>query len=297
MVISFAASSQGPLQPNKKLSYPDIYTGIPSILLCIEMAFFAILHVFAFNWKPYSLKHGAAAYTSSSNSLENGAAATIPINSRRYRGFWYAIFDAFNPWDVVKASARGLRWMFVRYKHRHNDSSYAPAPTYKLSTSNEMDGHEPTPGSGPMLKPQASQVRPPHLNTSLAASSLQPHNGAPAEDDTAGLLGHSAQPGQSTSPISPARSFNDEFSHGDDGAAAGLDLGTAGRIPPGSALDGPSENAWHDTSYAGAHPAALQPGARNPEWEQQHAQRRGSFDGAASTKPPSYKTVESRGWI
>lgn len=293
MVISFAASSNGPLQPSKKLSYPDIYTGIPSILLCIEMAFFAILHIFAFNWKPYSLKHGAAGYTSSSDSLENGASATIPINSRRYRGFWYAIFDAFNPWDVVKASARGLRWMFVRYKHRHNDSSYTPAPAYKLDTSNETDGHEPH--SGPMSRPQASQLRPPHINTTLAASSTGPHNGATTEDDTAGLLGHSAHPGQSTSPVSPSRSYNDEFVHGDDGAAAGLDLGTAGRIPPGSTPDATSENAWqHDTSYSGAHPAALQPGGRDPERE--HAQRRGSFDGAASTKPPSYRTVESRGW-
>lgn len=30
--------------------------------------------------------------------------------------------DAFNPWDIVKASARGFRWLFVGRRHRADDN-------------------------------------------------------------------------------------------------------------------------------------------------------------------------------
>lgn len=286
MVISFAASSSGPLKPTKKISYPDIYIGIPSALLCIEMAFFAILHVFAFPWKPYSLIHGANGYTSSSNSVENGAPPTIPISSRQYKGFFYAIVDAFNPWDVVKASARGMRWMFVRYKHRHNDSSYKPAATYKLESSTEIAGHD---GAADMSMPPATEFHRPYTNTTPPPATSRPYNAITTEDDTAGLLTNSAQPGHSASP--PRTSYNDEFAPGDDSAVHGhgLDLGTAGR-KPGTA---PPENVWQqDTSYQGAHLAALQPRGRD---------MRGSVgvdeDGAAGTTgpPPSYRNTEQGG--
>lgn len=297
MAISFAASSSGPLKPTKKLSYPDIYIGIPSALLCIEMAFFAVLHIFAFPWTPYSLKHGANGYTSSSNSVENGASPTIPMTSRKYKGFFYAIFDAFNPWDVVKASARGLRWMFVRYKHRHDDSSYKPAPAaYKLGSSNDDARHDGTVAN--MSMPSATNLDRPYTKPSTMPATGGPYNAMTTEDDTAGLLNNSARPGHSQSP--PRRpSYNDEFAPGDDGAVQGLDLGTAGRVPPHPAgRYAPSENAWqHDTSYQGAHPSALQPGGRYEGWGNSR-ERRGSMDGAASTNPPpSYHTVEQRGWI
>lgn len=35
-----------------------------------------------------------------------------------------AIVDAMNPWDLVKAFARSMRWLFVGVKHRERDSSY-----------------------------------------------------------------------------------------------------------------------------------------------------------------------------
>jgi len=37
---------------------------------------------------------------------------------------WKAIRDAFNLWDIVKASARGFRWLFVGSRKREQDSSY-----------------------------------------------------------------------------------------------------------------------------------------------------------------------------
>lgn len=251
------------------------------------MAFFAILHIFAFPWRPYSLLHGAAAYTSSDNSLENGAPSNLPVASRRYRGFWYAIFDSFNPWDVVKASARGLRWMTVRYKHRHADSSYEPAASYKGSSPGDAGA-----AGGIPMSANAGL----HHTPSNAPTATGPYNAMAAEDDRAGLLIHSVRPGQSHSPP-PASPFGDEFAHHDDGTPVGLDLGTAGRVPQNTAYM-PSENAWqHDTSYRDTHPVALQPGSRNEQWPDTH-ERRESMDGTASAKPPPYPTSQgNNAWI
>jgi hypothetical protein len=251
MVISFAASSSGPFKPTNKISYPDIYIGIPSGLLCIEMSLFAVLHVIAFPWTPYSLKHGAAAYTSPGASVENGAATTIPMTLRRYRGFCYAIVDAFNPWDVVKASARGLRWMFVRYRHRHTDSSYQPPASFKLDTSNGDAAHSgTTPG---MSMPVGTEPNHPHIRTATRPNVVVPLNPTAGEDDTSGLLRNSARPGQSNSP--PRSPMSDDFVPGD---AA---IGTAHHMPYDN--NASSENAWqHD-----AHPASLQPGGPHPGWE------------------------------
>lgn len=38
---------------------------------------------------------------------------------------WKAMLDAFNLWDIVKASARGFRWLFVGARKREQDISYA----------------------------------------------------------------------------------------------------------------------------------------------------------------------------
>ncbi|EMC98837.1 hypothetical protein BAUCODRAFT_55598, partial [Baudoinia panamericana UAMH 10762] len=118
IVISLLSSSDGPLKPTDKVSYQDIKVGIPSVMLCIEMAGFAVLHLFAFPWKEYSTKR--------KDPLEltgAGFSGEIP----RYKGGPLgikAMGDAFNPWDIIKASGRGFRWLFVGYKKRTLDRSY-----------------------------------------------------------------------------------------------------------------------------------------------------------------------------
>lgn len=90
------------------MAYPDIKVGIPSLLLAIEMTIFAIIHIFAFSWKPYDITKNADP-------------------SLHYQGGkfgWYALWDAFNLWDVVKAAARGFRWLFHGRKFREHDASY-----------------------------------------------------------------------------------------------------------------------------------------------------------------------------
>jgi hypothetical protein len=74
------------------------------------MAIFAIIHLFAFPVRPYDISKS-------------------PDPSAHYRGGPFgvlALADAFNPWDMIKALARGFRWLFVGAKKREQDSSYAP---------------------------------------------------------------------------------------------------------------------------------------------------------------------------
>lgn len=101
------------IKATSKVAYPDISVGIPSMLLCMEMALFSILHLFAFPWRPYR------------NSKVGGDASDIGAKKGGFLGF-NAFADAMNPWDLVKAFARGIRWLFVGRKHREEDISYKP---------------------------------------------------------------------------------------------------------------------------------------------------------------------------
>ncbi|EOD53047.1 putative duf300 domain protein [Neofusicoccum parvum UCRNP2] len=93
---------------SKFLAYGDIEVALPNILICIEMAFFATLHLFAFPWKEYVVTK-----------------AEGPEGMYRV-GTFKALAHALNPSDVVKAFARGCRWLFVGSRKRHLDRSYQP---------------------------------------------------------------------------------------------------------------------------------------------------------------------------
>lgn len=134
--MSFLTSS-GVIKSSEKINTPDIKIGIPSVLLCIEMAIFAVLHLWAFAWQPYSLEHGGTSgattesgFTPSKNSYQGG-----------FLGL-KAIGEAFNPWDLVKAIGRAARWMFVGRKTRTLD------PSYQAADDNAMDLKPTNPDGG-----------------------------------------------------------------------------------------------------------------------------------------------------
>ncbi|KAI9875566.1 MAG: hypothetical protein M1830_008335 [Pleopsidium flavum] len=123
LVISFLTSS-GTIKANSKLATPDIKIGIPSMLLCIEMALFSILHLFAFPWKEYDI------HRSHIVAAESGP-GFLPDKSN-YKGGPLgikALMDAFNPWDLVKAVVRGFRWLLVGRHKREQDISYRTGVT------------------------------------------------------------------------------------------------------------------------------------------------------------------------
>ena len=115
IAISLLTSSGG-VKASDKFQTPDIKIGIPAMLLCIEMAIFAVFHFWAFSWKPYTL-----------NSKEY-MSTTIPGESpQAYQGGFLgikAMIDSMNPWDMIKAIGRAARWLFKGRKHRHHDVSY-----------------------------------------------------------------------------------------------------------------------------------------------------------------------------
>ena len=157
IIISLLTSS-GFIKPSKKFQTPDIKVGIPSFLLCVEMAFFAFFHLFAFNWRDY---------TASSKIYQQETAAgdgTPPVYKGGFLGI-KALAEAANPWDMIKAVARAGKWLFVGRRKRMLDSSYAVSRT---DTGESMD-HDPTAYSNTKLNP---------LNGSTAYTGSRPGKAA-----------------------------------------------------------------------------------------------------------------------
>lgn len=125
-VISILTSSSLSLvKPTKYIAYPDLKIGIPSLLLCIEMAFFSLLHLFAFPYKPYteSARQSEPSKYPSSPTSHHTVFNELGPKQGGFLGV-KAIVDAMNPWDLVKGFARGMRWLFVGHRHRETDESY-----------------------------------------------------------------------------------------------------------------------------------------------------------------------------
>ncbi|RAL66765.1 hypothetical protein DID88_007548 [Monilinia fructigena] len=90
------SSTIGMVKPTKYLAYPDLKIGIPNLLLF--------------------------KYPSSPDG------GLQPIGPKQGGPLGLMAFaDAMNPWDLVKAFARSMRWLFVGVKHREADASYKQA--------------------------------------------------------------------------------------------------------------------------------------------------------------------------
>jgi hypothetical protein len=77
------------------------------------MGIFSVMHIFAFDWKPYRDVPG----------LESSG---YPKDDLKYKGGpmgFMALLDAMNPWDMAKAGARGLKWLVVGRKNRHSEAN------------------------------------------------------------------------------------------------------------------------------------------------------------------------------
>jgi hypothetical protein len=153
IVISLLTSS-GLIKPSNKLQTPDIKVGIPSFLLCVEMAFFAFFHFFAFSWKDYTV-------SSKVYQQEMAAGDGTPPDYKGGSLGIKAIAEAANPWDIIKAVARAGKWLFVGRKKRMLDRSYAVSRT---NTDGTMD-RDPMAYSNTKLNP---------LNSSTAYTGAKP---------------------------------------------------------------------------------------------------------------------------
>lgn len=124
IAISVGTSTLNIVHPNQILSYPDIKVGIPALLLCIEMAFFAVLHLWAFPYAPYVPGTTPAYYPFPDDRKDD----VLPRENARQPpsgGFMglKAFGDALNLWDFIRAFG-SMRWLFCGMKRRTDDPSY-----------------------------------------------------------------------------------------------------------------------------------------------------------------------------
>ncbi|PNY23637.1 Transmembrane protein [Tolypocladium capitatum] len=150
--ISVGTSTLNIVHPNDVLAYPDLKVGIPALLLCVEMACFAIMHLWAFPYAPYVAGAPATFYPvpdtdKGSPSVENGRSPP----SGGFMGL-LAIFDALNLWDFVKAFGRGMRWLFCGLRRRKEDISYKLNRGDALDMDNLPEGKE-GPGTYDAMRP------------------------------------------------------------------------------------------------------------------------------------------------
>ncbi|KAL0933292.1 DUF300 domain-containing protein [Colletotrichum truncatum] len=138
--ISLATSTLDLVHPNKVLAYPDIKVGIPALLLCVEMALFALLHLWAFPWRPYA-PGAKPTYYPNPDARDINA----PLRENEHSapsGGWLglrAVGDALNLWDFVKAFGRGMRWLFCGVKRRKEDRSYKTAASLDMDDLDKGD--------------------------------------------------------------------------------------------------------------------------------------------------------------
>lgn len=165
------------ISPNVKFAYPDLKVGVPSLLLCVEMALFAILHLWSFPYAQYKEGSQTTFYPSPNPTL--GIPPLENEHGPKMGGFagLKAFGDAINVWDMVKAFGRGIRWLFVGVKHRHEDPSYQ----LKADTSYQSNN-----GKSTDHLPIASQFR-------RSTFGLPGSPGDPMPDESTGLIAN-AQP-------------------------------------------------------------------------------------------------------
>lgn len=99
------------VKSSAKVALQDWNNALPYLLIAIEMGLFAVLHFWGFPWRPYVVLQDKST-TGDSHCYQGGRLGLK------------ALIDAMNPWDLVKANARGLRWLFSGRKKRTEDPSY-----------------------------------------------------------------------------------------------------------------------------------------------------------------------------
>ncbi|KAI1650802.1 DUF300-domain-containing protein [Daldinia loculata] len=198
IAISLGTSTLHIVNPNAVLSYPDLKVGIPSLMLCVEMALFSILHIWAFPYTPY-LESAKTTYYPVSDPSQ-GASPRENEHGVKMGGFMglKAFVDALNPWDIVKAFGRGMRWLFVGVKHRREDPSYQ-AKSGDIDTSYPMKPY----GAG---RPGVKSTENLPIATEFRRNTFGVQPGDPVPEESAGLITH-AQP----NPANPSRRQPDPY--------------------------------------------------------------------------------------
>lgn len=190
--ISVGTSTLGIVKANDVLHYPDLKVGVPSLLLCFEMAVFAILHLWAFPYQPYVPGAKPTFYPVMDPSTGLGPRENEHTAPQGGPMGLMALVDAVNLWDVCKAFGRGLRWLFVGVKHRHTDVSYqvkdrndSVDTSYPMKTYGGQADQKPNADL-----PIASEVRRSQFGAPKPAQQPDARLHEPTNEESAGLIEH-----------------------------------------------------------------------------------------------------------
>ncbi|KAI0899669.1 DUF300-domain-containing protein [Annulohypoxylon nitens] len=202
IAISLATSTFNIVSPNAVLAYPDLKVGIPSLMLCVEMALFSILHLWAFPYAPYVENAKTSFYPVPDPSM--GIPPRENEHGPKMGGFMglKAFGDALNLWDVIKAFGRGIRWLFVGVKRRKQDPSYQ-TKAEDIDTSYPMKPYAAGQGNkGTDHLPIANEFR-------RSAFGLPQAPGEPIPEESAGLITN-AQPNPASPPRGQPNPYRDQ---------------------------------------------------------------------------------------
>ena len=188
------------------------------MLLCIEMAFFSIFHLWAFPWRVYDIRRSEIVVAES-------APGFLPDPKTAYSGGPFgvnALMDAFNPWDLVKNVGRGFKWFAVGRRTRMDDISYKNSHSTGLEpTRNQLTAFDTAGNNSLDAGPEPYESgRKPGRYTPLD----------PDEDDTDQLLTHAQTNPSDSSPKPPYPRPMERLQHGNP--STGGDIGTMGIYDP-----------------------------------------------------------------
>ncbi|KAI3401340.1 hypothetical protein diail_11423 [Diaporthe ilicicola] len=216
MAISVGTSEFDIISPSAKLSYPDISVGIPSLLLCIEMLIFSIMHIWAYPWRPYQQDAPPIFYPLPYKESTAPPQENVHIPPAGGSMGLKALWDALNIWDVIKAFGRGMRWLFVGAKRRREDVSYRKNADINMDgkdSSYPLHPYDRVPGGKSTDHlPIATEFR-------RSTFGMNQHPGgqgtiSPIQEDTheegAGLIAHAQEDPSSTSPLDPYDRYKED---------------------------------------------------------------------------------------
>lgn len=269
--ISVGTSTLNIVHPNKVLAYPDIKVGIPALLLCVEMAAFALLHLWAFPYAPYK-EHAPTVYYPSPDLDKGGSTAIENEREPKSGGLvgLSAVFDAMNVWDIVKAFGRGVRWLFCGVRRRKEDISYRLGRNDAVGlgevSTNELKSDGPS--SYDAMRPSDTMAMQQERQQQQFQPQQQIHpalrDDYPARtraDESMGLMDH-AQPNPASTPDSrtqsPAR-YNNFHPH----TAHPYAQHPRGTPPPAAAYR--VHSPYDDDSYAYSNTSLPQHGQQRDE--------------------------------
>lgn len=105
LIFSFLQSS-GDLHANKYLTFNDLTNGLPSLILCCEMALISPFFLIVCSIKPYTLGHMSSTENPSSrHGMQHYQGGPLGV---------YAILQAVNVFDIVIELLKGTRAKFGR---------------------------------------------------------------------------------------------------------------------------------------------------------------------------------------